>query len=78
MRLIESRLGADISGSQFLLATAACPEPLAQPRGPGGDGVSASRATSASGADLGVVFDTAVDRSAVIDASGVAFNRNRT
>ena len=31
----------------------------------------------AAGADLGLVFDTDVDRSAVIDSSGRAINRNR-
>ena len=34
-------------------------------------------AVRASGADLGVVFDTDVDRSGVVDATGEVFNRNR-
>ena len=69
-------LGADISGSQFLDPDGTFPNHSPNPEDPEAM-ASASRATSASGADLGVVFDTDVDRSAVIDASGVAFNRNR-
>ena len=69
-------LGADVSGSQFLDPDGTFPNHSPNPEDPEAM-ASASRATSASGADLGVVFDTDVDRSAVIDASGVAFNRNR-
>lgn len=38
---------------------------------------SAREATLACGADLGIVFDTDVDRSAVIGADGTEFNRNK-
>jgi len=38
---------------------------------------SAVDATIAAGADLGIIFDTDVDRSAVIDADGSPINRNR-
>ena len=69
-------LGADVSGSQFLDPDGTFPNHSPNPEDPEAM-ASAARATSASGADLGVVFDTDVDRSAVIDASGVAFNRNR-
>ena len=38
---------------------------------------SAVKATLAAKADLGVIFDTDVDRSAVIDADGAELNRNK-
>ena len=34
-------------------------------------------AVKAAGADLGIVFDTDVDRSAIVDASGLPINSNR-
>lgn len=69
-------LGADVDGSQFLDPDGTFPNHSPNPEDPEAM-ASAARATKASGADLGVVFDTDVDRSAVIDGSGVAFNRNR-
>ena len=69
-------LGADVTGSQFLEPDGTFPNHSPNPEDPEAMR-SAARATRASGADLGVVFDTDVDRSAVIDGSGVAFNRNR-
>ena len=69
-------LGADVSGSQFLEPDGTFPNHAPNPEDPEAMR-SAARATKAAGADLGVVFDTDVDRSAVIDKSGAAFNRNR-
>ena len=69
-------LGADTAGSQFLDPDGNFPNHIPNPED--ADAVaSASRAVKAAGADLGIVFDTDVDRSAIIDRSGAAINRNR-
>lgn len=69
-------LGADTSGSQFLDPDGRFPNHIPNPEDP--DAVaSASQAVKAAHADLGIVFDTDVDRSAIIDRTGAAINRNR-
>lgn len=68
-------LGADISGSQFLDPDGRFPNHEPNP-----DNKEAMRslreAVLAHKADLGIIFDTDVDRSALVDDSGKAFNRN--
>ncbi len=68
-------LGADISGSQFLEPDGMFPNHIPNPE----DKVaikSISDATIAARADLGVIFDTDVDRGAAIDADGSEISRN--
>jgi len=68
-------LGADISGSQFL-----DPNGLFPNHGPNPENeeamASICRAVSREKADLGIIFDTDVDRAAIVDAKGNAVNRN--
>ncbi|WP_099222210.1 phosphomannomutase/phosphoglucomutase [Listeria costaricensis] len=68
-------LGADITGSQFLEPDGHFPNHIPNPDN---DEAMASlkRAVLANGADLGVIFDTDVDRSALMDARGESYNRN--
>jgi phosphomannomutase len=69
-------LGADTSGSQFLDPDGTFPNHVPNPEE--AEAVaSAAAAVRASHADLGVIFDTDVDRSAIIDKAGSAINRNR-
>lgn len=69
-------LGADVEGSQFLEPDGNFPNHAPNPEEPAAM-ASAREATLACGADLGIVFDTDVDRSAVIGADGTEFNRNK-
>ena len=69
-------LGADTSGSQFLEPDGYFPNHIPNPE----DGAaieSVKRATVQSGADLGIIFDTDVDRAGAVDANGKEINRNR-
>lgn len=69
-------LGADISGSLFLEPDGTFPNHVPNPE----NKVAMkfiSDAVVASNADLGVIFDTDVDRAACVDASGEEINRNR-
>lgn len=69
-------LGADISGSQFLDPDGGFPNHIPNPENPQAM-ASAAKATVAAGADLGIIFDTDVDRAAVVDRRGEEINRNR-
>lgn len=69
-------LGADTAGSQFLDPDGTFPNHSPNPEDAQAMD-SAVAATKAAGADLGVIFDTDVDRSAVIDAEGNPINRNK-
>ena len=69
-------LGADTSGSQFLNPDGNFPNHSPNPEDAAAM-ESAVSATVAAGADLGIIFDTDVDRSAVIDAAGNPINRNK-
>ncbi len=69
-------LGADISGSQFLEPDGRFPNHIPNPEDPEAMN-SISQAVTASGADLGIIFDTDVDRAAVVDCQGREINRNR-
>ncbi len=69
-------LGADISGSQFLEPDGRFPNHIPNPE----DKTAVKSITNAvkqNNADFGIIFDTDVDRAAVVDSSGRAINRNR-
>lgn len=74
--LVLQPLGADTAGSQFLDPDGHFPNHIPNPEDPGAV-ASASAAVRRAHADLGVIFDTDVDRSAIVDAAGSAINRNR-
>lgn len=68
-------LGADISGSQFLDPDGRFPNHIPNPE----DAEAMASICSAvlrEKADLGIIFDTDVDRAAIVDAEGKAINRN--
>lgn len=69
-------LGADISGSQFLEPDGMFPNHIPNPENPAAM-ESVSKATVAAGADLGIIFDTDVDRAGCVEANGEEINRNR-
>ncbi len=69
-------LGADVSGSQFLDPDGRFPNHIPNPENAGAM-ESASRMVVNSGADLGILFDTDVDRAGVVDRQGREINRNR-
>lgn len=69
-------LGADINGSLFLDPDGTFPNHIPNPE----DKVAMSfiqKAVIDSKADLGLIFDTDVDRAAAVDSDGSEFNRNR-
>ena len=69
-------LGADVSGSQFLDPDGRFPNHIPNPENE--DAMrSVCAATVKAGADLGVIFDTDVDRAGCVDAQGREINRNR-
>lgn len=73
--VLES-LGANTAGSQFLDPDGTFPNHVPNPED--ADAMAALvAATTAAGADLGVIFDTDVDRSGVCDRTGGSVNRNR-
>jgi len=68
-------LGADTSGSQFLEPDGHFPNHVPNPEDP--EAMRAiCEAVVKEKADLGVIFDTDVDRSAIVDAQGHPINRN--
>lgn len=73
---VLEHLGADISGSQFLNPDGNFPNHIPNP-----ENVEAMKAIShcvlKNKADLGVIFDTDVDRAAVVGADGQEINRNK-
>lgn len=69
-------LGADISGSQFLEPDGRFPNHIPNPENEEAM-ASVSGAVLASGAELGVIFDTDVDRAGCVDSTGREINRNR-
>lgn len=73
-RLLQ-RLGADTTGSQFLEPDGHFPNHIPNPENKEAM-ASICHAVVSSGADLGVIFDTDVDRSAVVDHAGDPINRN--
>lgn len=69
-------LGADVSGSQFLQPDGTFPNHIPNPEDKGAI-KSLSQAVLREKADLGVIFDTDVDRAGAVDADGEEINRNR-
>lgn len=69
-------LGADIEGSQFLEPDGRFPNHIPNPENAEAM-ASASAAVQAAGADLGIVFDTDVDRAGCVGPDGREINRNR-
>lgn len=69
-------LGADIQGSQFLDPDGTFPNHIPNPEEPEAAKAGAE-AVLKSGADLGIIFDTDVDRSGVVDKTGFTINSNR-
>lgn len=69
-------LGADISSSQFLQPDGTFPNHIPNPENQ--EAMSSVRsAVLASGSDLGLIFDTDVDRASAVDENGREINRNR-
>ena len=69
-------LGADTTGSQFLDPDGAFPNHIPNPED--GEAMDAIiDAVQKTGADLGIIFDTDVDRAGAVDKHGVPINRNR-
>ena len=73
-RILEP-LGADITGSQFLEPDGNFPNHQPNPENKEAM-ASISRAVIDNGADLGLIFDTDVDRSAAVDKNGKEISRN--
>lgn len=72
---ILSSLGADTEGSQFLDPDGRFPNHIPNPEN--ADAMaSVCDAVKRSHADLGIIFDTDVDRSAIVDHKGEPINRN--
>ena len=73
---VLARLGANTAGSQFLDPDGTFPNHVPNPE----DRAAMSATIDAvlkHGAELGVVFDTDVDRSGIVDANGRAINKNK-
>lgn len=73
---VLEKLGADVSGSQFLEPDGRFPNHIPNPEDEDAM-ASACAATLRARADLGVIFDTDVDRAGCVDAAGREINRNR-
>ena len=69
-------LGADISGSQFLEPDGMFPNHAPNPENKDAM-ASISAAVQKVNADLGIIFDTDVDRASCVDGTGKEINRNR-
>lgn len=74
-RDVLAPLGADISGSQYLAPDGTFPNHAPNPEDREAMEAAAIK-TLSSGADLGLIFDTDVDRSAAVDHRGRAISRN--
>lgn len=72
---ILKALGADITGSQFLDPDGTFPNHAPNPENQAAMD-SLKSAVLANKADLGIIFDTDVDRAAVVSSNGVEINRN--
>ncbi|MDD6146150.1 MAG: phosphomannomutase/phosphoglucomutase [Oscillospiraceae bacterium] len=69
-------LGADVAGSQFLEPDGMFPNHIPNPENSQAMEY-ICRAVKANGADLGIIFDTDVDRAGCVDEKGREINRNR-
>lgn len=68
-------LGADITGSQFTNPDGTFPNHIPNPENK--EAMESLRnAVLSNKADLGIIFDTDVDRAAIVDASGMEINKN--
>ena len=76
VRDVLEPLGADTSGSQFLEPDGMFPNHIPNPEDKEA-GESISKAVLENKADLGIIFDTDVDRAGAVDAHGRVINRNR-
>ena len=73
---VLKKLGADITGSQFLEKDGMFPNHIPNPENK--EAMKAiCDATVNNKADLGIIFDTDVDRAGCVDSSGKEINRNR-
>jgi phosphomannomutase len=75
-RDVLAPLGADTNGSQFLEPDGYFPNHIPNPENETAM-KSVCAATVAAKADMGVIFDTDVDRGGAVDAKGEEINRNR-
>ena len=75
-RDVLAPLGADVSASRFLEPDGRFPNHIPNPEDKAAM-ASAREMVVGSGADLGIVFDTDVDRAGVVDSAGREINRNR-
>ncbi len=73
---VLKRLGADIEGSQFLEPDGMFPNHIPNPENKEAM-ESICAAVKRSGADLGIIYDTDVDRAGCVDKNGNEINRNR-
>lgn len=73
---VLAKLGADVSGSQFLDADGMFPNHIPNPENKEAM-ASICSAVKANNADLGIIFDTDVDRAGCVDENGNEINRNR-
>lgn len=73
---VLERLGADITGSQFLEPDGMFPNHIPNPENAEAM-ESICNAVKANNADLGIIFDTDVDRAGCVGADGAEINRNR-
>ncbi len=73
---VLEKLGADITGSQFLEPDGMFPNHIPNPEDKTAM-ASICKAVKDNHADLGVIFDTDVDRGGAVDSSGDEINRNR-
>ncbi len=73
---VLSPLGADITGSQFLEPDGNFPNHVPNPEDSEAM-ASICAAVVKEKADLGIIFDTDVDRAAIVDSQGQAINRNK-
>jgi phosphomannomutase len=73
---VLSPLGADTEGSQFLEPDGMFPNHIPNPENDVAM-ESIEKAVLLNKADLGIIFDTDVDRSAAVDHTGTGINRNR-
>ncbi len=69
-------LGADTSGSRFLDPDGNFPNHIPNPEDSSAM-EAISEAVVTSGSDLGLIFDTDVDRAAIVDDAGKSINKNR-
>ncbi len=72
---VLGKLGADTNGSQFLEPNGMFPNHIPNPENKEAM-KSISEATIKNNADLGIIFDTDVDRAAIVASTGKAINKN--